>query len=73
MKTVDEYMNDPSIVNDSDMVNALEPIKRIHAIRLKIQDEKSQIGEAEYNKKVMASLEQRGISICHDLVGDRVN
>jgi hypothetical protein len=32
MKTVQEYMNDP------DMAGALEPVREIHAIRLKIQD-----------------------------------
>jgi len=39
MKTVADYMNDPRILNDPAMVGALEPIRRIHAIRLKMQDE----------------------------------
>jgi hypothetical protein len=39
MKTVEEYMNDPRILNDPDMEGALEPIREIHAIRLKLQDE----------------------------------
>jgi hypothetical protein len=39
MKTVQDYMNDPRILNDLCMVGALEPIKEIHAIRLKLQDE----------------------------------
>ena len=39
MKTVQEYMNDPRMLNDPAMAGALEPVKEIHAIRLKIQDE----------------------------------
>ena len=39
MKTVQDYLNDPRILNDPDMAGALEPVKEIHAIRLKIQDE----------------------------------
>jgi len=37
MKTVQEYMNDPRMLNDPDMAKALEPIKELHAIRLMIQ------------------------------------
>jgi hypothetical protein len=68
MKTIEEYLNDPRILNDPDMAGALEPIREIHAIRLKIQDEKTRIGEDEYNKKIEAILAQRGIAICYDLV-----
>ncbi|WP_461248967.1 hypothetical protein, partial [Treponema sp. R6D11] len=39
MKTVADYLNDPRILNDPAMAGALEPIRRIHAIRLKMQDE----------------------------------
>jgi hypothetical protein len=39
MKTVQEYMNDPRLLNDPGMSEALEPVREIHAIRLKIQDE----------------------------------
>jgi hypothetical protein len=39
MKTVQDYINDPRILNDPCMVGALEPVKEIHAIRLKLQDE----------------------------------
>ena len=39
MKTVDEYMNDPRIIDDLAITEALEPIKEHHAIRLMIQDE----------------------------------
>ena len=39
MKTVQDYLNDPRMLNDPDMADALEPVKEIHAIRLMIQDE----------------------------------
>jgi hypothetical protein len=39
MKTVQEYMNDPRIVNDPEMLDATDLIKEIHAIRLRLQDE----------------------------------
>jgi hypothetical protein len=39
MKTLQDYMNDPRIINDPGMAAALEPVREIHAIRLKIQDE----------------------------------
>ena len=39
MKTVTDYLNDPRILHDPAMADALEPIRRIHAIRLKMQDE----------------------------------
>jgi hypothetical protein len=54
MKTIQEYMNDPRILNDPLMENALEPVKEIHAIRLKIQDETAGMTvaeESEYRRK----------------------
>jgi hypothetical protein len=39
MKTLDDYLNDPRILNDPDMIGALEPIREIHAARLLLQDE----------------------------------
>ena len=39
MKTIADYMNDPRILNDPEMAEALEPIKEIHAARLMLQDE----------------------------------
>jgi hypothetical protein len=39
MKTIDDYMNDPRILNDPDMAGALEPVREIHAARLMLQDE----------------------------------
>jgi hypothetical protein len=38
MKTIQDYLNDPRILNDPCMAGALEPVKEIHAIRLKLQD-----------------------------------
>ena len=69
MKTVHDYLNDSRITCDPEMMSALEPVKRIHAIRLKIQDEAKQMGEAAYNKRLEASLAQRGIAICYDRIG----
>jgi hypothetical protein len=59
MKTVQEYMNDPRMLNDPGMAEALEPIKEIHAIRLMIQDETAGMSAAEiaaYNKKCVTDL-----------------
>jgi hypothetical protein len=39
MKTIEDYMNDPRILNDPDMTGALYPILEIHAARLMLQDE----------------------------------
>ncbi|GHV80777.1 hypothetical protein AGMMS49944_25680 [Spirochaetia bacterium] len=39
MKTVQEYLTDPRILNDPAMSRALEPVRELHAIRLMIQDE----------------------------------
>ena len=69
MKTVHDYLNDSRITEDPEMMSALEPVKRIHAIRLKIQDEAKELGEVEYNKRLEANLAQRGIAICYDRIG----
>jgi hypothetical protein len=39
MKTVQDYMNDPRILNDPGLIAAPEEIRIIHAIRLKQYDE----------------------------------
>ena len=73
MKTVQEYLNDPRILNDPDMIGALEPIKEIHAIRLKIQDETANMTTAEkikfLNRDAEAFLAPMGKSLCYDLAG----
>jgi hypothetical protein len=66
-------MNDPRILNDPDMTGALEPVKRIHAIRLMSQDERAGMSpeeEIEYlNKRAEAFLAPMGKTLCYDLVG----
>ena len=47
MKTVEDYINDPRILNDPEMAGALEPIKEIHAARLMLQDETAGMTTAE--------------------------
>ena len=59
MKTVQEYMNDPRMLNDPGMAGALEPVKEIHAIRLMIQDETAGMNAAEkaaYHKQGAEAL-----------------
>jgi hypothetical protein len=54
MKTIQEYMNDPRLLNDPGMAEALEPVREIHAARLMIQDETTGMTVAqksEYLKK----------------------
>ena len=47
MKTIEDYINDPRILNDPGMAGALEPIKEIHAARLMLQDETAGMTTAE--------------------------
>jgi hypothetical protein len=55
------------------MRGALEPIKRIHAIRLKLQDETAGMTPEEvadfYNKRAEAFLVPMGKTLCYDLAG----
>ena len=73
MKTVQDYLKDQRILDDPDMVGALEPIKEIHAIRLMLQDERENMTpeeEIEYlNKKAEAFLAPMGKTLCYDLIG----
>ena len=66
MKTVQEYLSDPRILNDPGMAKALDPIKEIHAIRLKLQDETAGMTEAEriefINKRGREALARNGLS-----------
>jgi hypothetical protein len=66
MKTIQEYLNDPRLLNDPQMAGALEPVKEIHAVRLKIQDETAGMTAAEwvkfYNEKAKSSLVRHGLS-----------
>jgi hypothetical protein len=45
-KTLDDYMNDPDIINEP------MALREIHAIRLKIHDERKGMSIAEYNALV---------------------
>jgi hypothetical protein len=59
MKTIQEYMVDPRMLNDSAMTDALEPVKEIHAIRLMIQDETAGMSASEksaYHKQGATAL-----------------
>jgi hypothetical protein len=47
MKTVQDYLNDPRILNDRGLMSAPEEIRTIHAIRLKQQDEMAGMSFAE--------------------------
>ena len=73
MKTIQEYLNDPRLLNDPDMIGALEPIKEIHAIRLKIQDETAHMTTKEkiefLNGEAEAFLASMGQSLYYDLDG----
>ena len=73
MKTVQDYLNDSRLLDDPDMRGALEPVREIHAARLKIQDETAGMSVAErvafLNEGAEAFLAPMGKSLCHDLAG----
>jgi hypothetical protein len=73
MKTVQDYMNDPRLLNDPGMAEALEPVREIHAIRLKIQDETANMTTVEkidlLNREAEAFLAPMGKTLCYDLAG----
>jgi hypothetical protein len=59
VKTIQEYMNDPRMLNDPAMSGALEPVREIHAARLMIQDETARMTPAEkaaYHKRNAEAL-----------------
>jgi len=51
MKTINDYLNDPDLVNEP------EALREVHAIRLKIHDERKEMTAAEYN----AIVHQRAV------------
>jgi hypothetical protein len=69
MKTVQEYMNDPRLLNDPGMAEVLEPIREIHTIRLKIQDEMAGMSLEEKIDSLNKEAEAMGFSLCYDLIG----
>ncbi|GHV78735.1 hypothetical protein AGMMS49944_05260 [Spirochaetia bacterium] len=59
MKTVQDYMNDPRILNDAGLMAAPEEIREVHAIRLKHHDETDGMtaaAEADYYARKAAAL-----------------
>ncbi|GHU49738.1 hypothetical protein FACS1894200_08710 [Spirochaetia bacterium] len=66
MKTVEDYLNDPRITEDPDMQDVPFCIKKIHAVRLKIQDEtKDMTFEEEkvyYHEGTKAAFAEFGIT-----------
>jgi len=59
MKTIADYLNDPRILNDPQMFEALEPVREIHAARLMIQDETAGMAIEErsaYHKQNIAAF-----------------
>jgi len=73
MKTVQDYLSDPRITNDSGLMSGPEEIRTIHAIRLKHQDETAGMTVTEkiefLNKKAEAFLAPMGKTLCYDLTG----
>jgi hypothetical protein len=66
-------MSDPRLLSDPGMAEALEPVREIHAIRLKIQDETATMTTAEkidsLNREAEAFLAPMGKTLCYDLAG----
>jgi hypothetical protein len=62
-------MNDPRFLNDPRMARALEPVKEIHAIRLKIQDEMVGMSLEEKIDSLNKEAEAMGFSLYHGLEG----
>jgi hypothetical protein len=59
MKTVQDYMNDPRILNDAGLMAGPEEIREVHAIRLKHHDETAGMtaaDEADYYTRKAAAL-----------------
>jgi hypothetical protein len=65
-KTVKDYMNDPRILEDQEMMEAPECIREIHAIRLKHQDERAGMTPEEHvnyvNQKAAAFFARSGMT-----------
>jgi hypothetical protein len=66
MKTLNDYMTDPRILDDEEMMAAPEPVREVHAARLKIQDETAGMSAAErnayYQKKSANFFDKLGIT-----------
>jgi hypothetical protein len=65
MKTMQDYMNDPRILNDKGLMNGPEEIRIIHAARLRLQDETAGMTTAERSaylkKKTLDAFSSGGL------------
>ena len=65
-KTVDDYINDPRIIDDPEMMEAPECVREIHAVRLMLQDETAGMTTKEHvdyiNARGKATLAKWGLS-----------
>jgi hypothetical protein len=63
MKTIDDYMNDPRLLEEPEMD---EPVRKIHAARLMLQDETTGMSGAEkaafINTRSRETLARLGLS-----------
>jgi hypothetical protein len=66
MKTLQEYLSDPRMLNDLGLMSAPDEIREIHAIRLKQHDETVGMTTTEetdyYHRKAAALFAGTGIS-----------
>jgi hypothetical protein len=66
MKTVQDYLSDPRILNDPGLMAGTEEVREIHAIRLKQHDETFGMTAAEeadyYTRKATALFADTGIA-----------
>jgi len=73
MRTVQDYLNDHRIFDDPFMADASEPVREIHAIRLKIQDEIAGMTLTEridfLNREAEVFLAPMGKFLCYDFAG----
>jgi hypothetical protein len=69
MKTLEDYQNDPRITGDLELMRGPDEIREIHAIRLKIWDERLGMTEEEFNRQAEASLAELGVPLCYGLEG----
>jgi len=60
MKTIQDYLADPRLLNDPAMAGALDPVKEIHAIRLMLLDETTGMNAIEKTSvDVLANYKSR--------------
>ena len=61
MKTLNDYMNDPSVINEQ------MPLREVHAIRLMIYDRTKEMTPAErtsyYNNKLVKAQKKYGFKV----------